>query len=156
MIYANIFSIFWKWPIFFRLEHGFQEMCMWISVFKKSQSFMKDDEEYSCRIWALNSVSIHKALVPNHLCSAEILAEQVQSNFNDNFDNLGLIPPAEAYCCNWTYCNYNVTFAQMTSDPNYDLNLKTSAFLVFITIAMLMIFTICILLAVCLFKYGKR
>ena len=75
---------------------------------------------------------------------------------NDNFDNLGLIPPAEAYCCNWTYCNYNVTFAQMTSDPNYDLNLKTSAFLVFITIAMLMIFTICILLAVCLFKYGKR
>ena len=125
-------------------------------MFKKSQSFMKDDEEYSCRIWALNSVSIHKALVPNNLCSAEILAEQVQSNFNDNFDNLGLIPPAEAYCCNWTYCNYNVTFAQMTSDPNYDLNLKTSAFLVFITIAMLMIFTICILLAVCLFKYGKR
>ena len=39
MIYAYIFSIFWKWPIFFRLEHGFQEMCiLWIEDTIKSIS----------------------------------------------------------------------------------------------------------------------
>ena len=96
------------------------------------------DNEYSCRVWSLNKTPIHKALVLSTDCTNEtlqvcwqvfllliviflssfFLQKQISSNFNSNFDSLGLSPPAEAFCCNWTYCNYNTTFAQMASNPN--------------------------------------
>ena len=49
-----------------------------------------DDKDYQCRIWALNSVSIHKALVNSDLCTNATLQSNIDSNFNNNFKELKL------------------------------------------------------------------
>ena len=49
-----------------------------------------DDHDYQCRIWALNSVSIHKALVHSDLCANATLQSNINSMFNNNFKELKL------------------------------------------------------------------
>ena len=80
----------------------------------------EDNNEYMCRIWAFNDTAIHKALVPVSLCDNETLQTLMDSNFNKNFNSLfeGDLPEAQAYCCNWSFCNYNVTFSQLSESPS--------------------------------------
>ena len=47
-------------------------------------------------------------------CDNKTLQTQIDSNFNENFEGE---PPAQAYCCNWNFCNYNITFATMDEPP---------------------------------------
>ena len=56
----------------------------------RTEKATNDDHDYQCRIWALNSVSIHKALVHSDLCANATLQSNINSNFNNNFKDLKL------------------------------------------------------------------
>ena len=79
-----------------------------------------------CRIWAMNDTAVHKALVPSSLCEEDILQTLIDSKFNNNFNYLFTngTPVASAYCCNWTFCNYNTTFAVLAEPPPEVMSLE--------------------------------
>ena len=79
---------------------------------------------------SLKKKSLHKKL-------------QILKQFNLALDIFSLkSQPAQAFCCNWTYCNYNITFAQMDSNPQVVLNSSISAILFSVVGLLLLIFII--------------
>lgn len=80
-----------------------------------------DDINVQCRIWALNGVPVHKALVPSSACTNATLEANIENNILGQFTG---DPPAQASCCNWTFCNANLTMAALISPPpNVAVNL---------------------------------
>lgn len=75
---------------------------------------------YLCRIWALNNVPVHKALVPSSSCTNATLQANIQNNILGQFTGEA---PAQASCCNWTFCNANLTMAALAAPPNFAVNL---------------------------------
>ena len=90
-----------------------------------------------CRIWALNGVAVHKSFVRTG-CDNDTLTYQTQNNILGKFQGDG---PAQALCCNWTLCNYNITFAMLSEEPssampslqNLSLNLGAIVYIVLFT-----------------------
>lgn len=68
----------------------------------------------ACRIWAKNGVPVHKTMVTNTSCTNETLKNDID-NLVPKFQ--GESPP-QAFCCNWDFCNYNVTLAQLAEEPS--------------------------------------
>lgn len=80
-----------------------------------------DQKKHMCRIWLLGDTEVSKSLVEEKACANETLQDIVDRNFNDNFNFLfeGLsVPEAKAYCCNQSFCNFNVTFAILNESPS--------------------------------------
>ncbi len=74
-----------------------------------------DDGDYRCRIWAINDITVHRALMTATLCTDEKLAYNIANDIKRLFPGISGSP--QAMCCTWSKCNFNTTLAVMADKP---------------------------------------
>ena len=70
---------------------------------------------YFCRIWAIKDTAVHKSLVQSASCDDETLKYNIANDIVGKFTGEG---EAQALCCNWSYCNLNITLAMLSEEPS--------------------------------------
>ena len=80
-----------------------------------STAFRESNETTArCRLWSLNDEPVHRSLVGESSCTNATLKQNIDNNIDGNFPGSG---PANAQCCNWDLCNFNVTLAALSEAP---------------------------------------
>merc|ERR1711953_1300789 len=91
-----------------------------------------------CRLWSVGEVAVHRSLVSEAECTETKLKQNVDNDIIGKFPGEGV---AQAQCCNWTLCNYNVTWAALTEAPSMAAPL-TNLHLVNVALALLITFLV--------------
>ena len=88
-----------------------------------STSYRESEETTArCRIWSLNDEPVLRSLVSETLCTNATLKQNMENNIEGKFPGSG---PANAQCCNWDLCNFNVTLAALSEAPQVNMESST-------------------------------
>ena len=107
-----------------------------------STSFRESEETTArCRIWSLNSEPVLRSLVSETLCTNATLTQNMENDIDGKFPGSG---PANAQCCKWDLCNFNVTLAALSEAPQVNMESSTERNSAYITILSSLVLVSCI------------